>query len=416
MKEEPFEHDVHFVIQPLHFVSKIFGMCPFHIDPKYRYDNERLCNVLHNMLATFMIVMLLFGLYSNMVYATELIDPTFNIIVRVVWVISVVTAYSSSILGLIFSITRNKNHMTAVLASICRVDKKLLHRHNKQNIYTSQRSHVMMQLKVMFILLGIVFSSCAYSFYNGTWTCLMFMISQILSVAINIVNTLQYVNVILIVKQRYQLMKHLLLKEVLSDSCSRNPGPFKSHNANKLFLTTDNLKNYKDSSNVCRIRDLRMVHSELYDVIHENNNSYGIVILLEFITVLTYSVFATYFGVITMNDAVFNNGNFEIYFKGITLLSMCAFELLAFFWLTTCCNSTAEEFNATLIHIQKLLLYPYISTWTIVDLKSFSSQLKNVKIEFNICGFFNLNLHFFCASVGGMFTYIIVLSQFNQKV
>ncbi|KDR19121.1 hypothetical protein L798_07003, partial [Zootermopsis nevadensis] len=408
--------DVHFVIQPLHFVSKIFGLCPFHIDPKFRYDNERLCNVLHNLLATFMIVMFFFGLYSTMIYATEFNDPTFNIFVRVVWVINIVAAYSTSIVGLIFSVTRNKNHMTAVLASICRVDKKLVHRHSKQNIYTSQRSHVMLQLKVTLVTLVTVYSFSAYLFYNGTWTSLMYMISQMLSAVINNVKTLQYVNVILIVKQRYQLMKHLLLKEVLAHSCSRNPGPFKVHNANKIFLTTDNLKNYKDSSNVCRIRDLRMVHSELYDVIHENNNSYGILILLEFITVLTNSVGTTYFGVMTINDTVFNNGNFEIYFKGITLLSMCTFELLAFFWLTTCCHSTAEEFNATLIHIQKLLLYPYISTWTIVDLKSFSSQLKNVKIEFNICGFFNLNLHFFSASVGVMFTYIIVLSQFNQKV
>jgi hypothetical protein len=114
--------------------------------------------------------------------------------------------------------------------------------------------------------------------------------------------------------------------------------------------------------------------------------------------------------------AILENGPFHVYFGGITLLSLFAFLLFTLLWLTLCCQKTIEEVDDIFICIQKQLLYPNALGWSTSELKSFSSQLKNHKVEFNICGFFTLNMQFFCASVSVIFTYILVLNQFSQGV
>jgi hypothetical protein len=46
-------------------------------------------------------------------------------------------------------------------------------------------------------------------------------------------------------------------------------------------------------------------------------------------------------------------------------------------------------------------------------MKNVSFQMKNNTFDFNIYGFFTLNLQFFCASVSVIFTYILVLYQLS---
>jgi hypothetical protein len=81
--------------------------------------------------------------------------------------------------------------------------------------------------------------------------------------------------------------------------------------------------------------------------------------------------------------------------------------------LTICCHSTADEVQDTLVCIQKLLLNPNRLFWSTADLKRLSSQLKNLKVEFSVCGFFTINLQLLCGSVGIIITYIFVLNEFN---
>lgn len=228
---------------------------------------------------------------------------------------------------------------------------------------------------------------------------------------------LQYLNIVLIVKRRYQYMRHFLSVPTFTDNviAPTYKEHSLSHVSDGLFLsarcdvTTD-----RNPRNVCRIRDLQIVYSELYDVLHANNKSYGILILLEIITILTSSVITAYFGIIVLKEAVFNNGDFYVYAKGTAVMLLCFSQLLTFLWLTICCHSTAEEIHDTLICIHKLILYPNRLFWTTADLKRLAYQLANVKVEFSVCGLFTLNLQLLCGSVGIMFTYILVLNQFSQ--
>jgi hypothetical protein len=187
-----------------------------------------------------------------------------------------------------------------------------------------------------------------------------------------------------------------------------------SFDSDKLFLFARyNVTNDRDARNVCRIHDLQVNYSELYDVLHTNSKTYGIFILLHIIMIFTNAVPTIYLGVVYLHSAAFNSDRFDMYLKGTNFFYESSFDLLTFLWLTICCHSTVDEVQDTLVCIQKLLLYPNRLFWSTADLKRLSSQLKNLKVEFDVCGFFTLNLRLFCGSVGVLITYILVLNQFN---
>jgi hypothetical protein len=114
-----------------------------------------------------MIILLLYGLYDSILFLDTLSEGILNISVRVVWTIYMSVSNLTSILTLLFTVTRNMNHMTKVLCLLSRVDKKLFRNKSKQSSYSQQRSHVIMQWWIMFILFGIVGTSYNYSYYDG---------------------------------------------------------------------------------------------------------------------------------------------------------------------------------------------------------------------------------------------------------
>jgi hypothetical protein len=87
--------------------------------------------------------------------------------------------------------------------------------------------------------------------------------------------------------------------------------------------------------------------------------------------------------------------------------------MLNFLWLTICCHTTTDEVQDTLFCVQKLLLYPNAFSWSTADLKSLCFQLINLRVDFNVCGFFTLNLQFICGTVGILLSYIVVMNQLS---
>jgi hypothetical protein len=149
-------------------------------------------------------------------------------------------------------------------------------------------------------------------------------------------------------------------------------------------------------------------------VLHTNSRRYGVLILLDIITTLGVAVATMYLGVVSIYGVIFNNGRLDFFLQGIFFLCSSFFGLLNLFWLTFCCHETTDEVQDTLVCVQKLLLFSNECSWSTADLKRLSSQLKNLKIEFNVCGFFTINLQFFCGTVGILLSYILVMNQLIQ--
>jgi hypothetical protein len=151
----------------------------------------------------------------------------------------------------------------------------------------------------------------------------------------------------------------------------------------------------------------------LYDVLQTTSRSYGVLILLDIITTLTTAVTTTYIGLVFLNGVGFSTNSVAVCLQGVFFICSSSFGLLNFLWLTICCHATTDELQDTLVCIQKLLLYPIEFSWSRADLKILSSQLKNLKVEFSVCGFFTLNLQLFCGAVGIFLSYIIVINQLS---
>ena len=78
MKKEPLEYNTYFVIQSLHFVSRVLGLSPFHIYPNTKCYNGRLCTYSHIILVTVLIILLLYGLYDSILFLDTLIEGVLN--------------------------------------------------------------------------------------------------------------------------------------------------------------------------------------------------------------------------------------------------------------------------------------------------------------------------------------------------
>jgi hypothetical protein len=172
-KKEPLEHNFYFVIQPLHFVSRILGLSPFHIDPNYTFRDKAGCTFCHITQATVMILQSLCGACNSVLTLGEYNEPTLNVIVGIVWIINVLVSHLTSILALLFSITRNRNHTRKVMSFLSPVNNKLFRNKSKQSAYSQQRSHVKMHLWITFILFGFVgtFSLSLYKDSQSSALC-----------------------------------------------------------------------------------------------------------------------------------------------------------------------------------------------------------------------------------------------------
>jgi hypothetical protein len=419
MKKEQLEQNIYFVIQPLHFVSRILGLSPFHIDTNYTFRNKGGCTFRRIIQAAVMILFSLYGLCNNVLDLVANRDPMFNVIVRIVWIIHVLVLHLTSILTILFTVTRNRNHMTNTLCLLSRVDNKLFRNKSKQSAYSQQRSHVITQLWITLILYAIVVASLTYTCAEGTWKSYANAASIALSNLINVVMLFQYVIIVQMVKQRYQQVKHVLSEAAITDDESyltqTNVENLKSSKNDQVFsIVTYNLKSGKESRNLCRIHNFRVIYSELCALLNYNNKSCQVTLLLDVIARLTFTVPTLYQGVMFIKVAILENGPFLVYFKGISMLFCFVFMLFSFMWLNFGCQKTTEEVDDIFNCIQNLLLYPNALGWSTSELKKFSSQMKNHKVQFIVCGFFTLNLQFFCASLSVIFTYILVLNQFSQ--
>jgi hypothetical protein len=340
----------------MQFVSRILGLSPFHIDTNYTFRNKGGYTYSHIIQATVMIFLLLGGLCNNVLTLVVYNDRHFNVFVRIVWIINVLVSHLASVLALLFSVTRNRNLMTSTMSLLTCIDNKLFRNKSKQDAYAKQRSNLKIQLWIFLVIYGIgIFY--IYSYSEGTWTLYMSMASQILSGIINNTMIIQYVNIVLMMKEMYHPVEHILSEAAITDDGNSSTSTDTEHSrscrivsSNKTFsIRTFNWTSGTNSSNHFKIRDLRVICSELYDVMHTNNKSFEMLILLDVITILTNTVPTTYCGFINLKLTIVENGPFQLYLLSLSNILLWAFLLLNLLCLTMCCQKQQKKFAIYLL-------------------------------------------------------------------
>jgi hypothetical protein len=326
------------------------------------------------------------------------------------WFIAALATYSTCIVTLILNITIHRKHVPLILRRICIIDSKLFNDGRNEKRYKIRRSGTTKKLAVIAI---VWISSCVsgvYYFFHGGILNILYSILLILSNIIFFLISCQYTSIVLVLRARYKhlvsIYSNLLItKSNLYDTDLKhisNSGP-----SGACFVLCDKNR-YLDLS---QILELRHIYCQLHDVLLLVNKCYGIPVIL-LLTTTIVNLIPSFFTVITFIKCVIvGESGFVYYTTLLSHLCWCISILFTFLWIVSCCHLVTEEAHKLLLCIHRIQIYCNVTQSTVRELRSFIFQLKDMKVEFSVCGLFALNLPFLFGTLGVVTTYVTVLFQ-----
>jgi hypothetical protein len=335
---------------------------------------------------------------------------TFPILIRALWFIGALSTYSTCIVTLILNITIHRKHFPLILRRIYIIDSKLFIDGRNEKRYKSRRSGTTKQLAVIAFIWIINFLSCIYYFFHAGILNILFIILRTLCNSIFFLISCQYTTMLLVLRARYKhlvsMFSNLLITEGnLYDTDLThisNSGP-----SGACFVLRANTRYFE----VSQIIELRNIYCQLHEVLWLVNKCYGIPVLL-LITSTVVNFIPTFFtGIKLVQNVIIGQGVFVNYIIIASYMCWCISILFTFVWIVSCCHLVTEEVHKLLLCIHKAQIYSNVTQSTISELRAFISQLKDMKVEFSVCGLFALNLPFLCGTLGVVTTYVTVLFQ-----
>ena len=412
MKNQELKYNVYFETEPLYYVSRFLGLAPFSIRKKKSGETEVHFSHSDIFLSTTLNILLLVGLcLSEYIMAKIAPHKSFSV-VRALWFVSFFSKYSTCIVTLILNITVHRKHFPLILRHICIIDSKLFKDGSNEERYKIRRTGTTKQLAVVAFIWII---DCLYSihdFFHAGILIKVHIILRILCHAIFFLISCQYTSLVLVLRARY---KHLvsIFYNLLITKCNlydtdpthiSYPGP-----SSACFVLCANNIYFE----VSRIREMRIIYSQLHDVLSLVNKCYGIPVLLVITSTLATCIPRFFSGITLILNAIVDQRNFEKYINMASHFCWCISVLFTFVWIISCCHLVTGEVHKLLLYIYKIQIYSNVTQSTIFELRSFIFQLKDMKVEFSVCGLFVLKLPFLCATLGVITTYVIVLFQLN---
>ena len=412
------QKDIYFVIKPLYYVSQVLGMVGFKIESANKIVTSGRYFVPEYILPIFIIINLSVFLCFDVLYTIQFTALQMTTGLRVVWIFNKTITSLTSIVTLLLNMTLDRHGIPRALSYIHDADLKLFKCGYNEKIFRQARSSLIVQLIVGITITAFEHILLNFSFPPNAPLDIIHIISQIICAAINRIMILQYINLVLSLKQRYKYVNYLLseplVKTDFMEAKHSNEDVSTSQNCNPIFLHAAFKLNFKNSTCIINsIHDLRLIYSQLHDTLCLVNTRYGVPIFLYTISALTYSIPILYLEVLTLQNIVGKYVDSKGCVAAAELLGLYIPHLVFFMWLNMCCHKTSKEASETLTHVHKLLVYPNTGHRVNSELHNFCSLLRDVRIEFNICGLFDLNVHFLCWSLSVVFTYVLVLVQLN---
>jgi hypothetical protein len=411
MKNQKLKYNVYFEIQPMYYVSRLLGLAPFSIKKKKCGEREIHFSSSDIILTTSLNIFLLVGLCVAEYVVAETAVHSFPIVVRVLWFISVLSTYSTCIVTLILNITIHRKYLPVILKRVCIIDSKLFQDGSSEEHYKSRRAGTTKHLLLVALILIINSLSPIYNFFHIAITNKISFILRTLCYSIFFVIICQYISLVLVLKARYKYLVsifcNLLSMDNLYDTDLANISDSGPSGGWFVFHTDTRY------SEMFQIRKLRHIYSQLHDVLWIVNKYYGLTVLLVIISIIVSFIPTFFSGIISIQNVTAQQRELENYIPTASMLCWCMSLLFMFVWLNVCCHLVTGETYKLLLCIHKIQTYSNVTQSTLNELRSFTSQLKDLKTEFSVCGVFTLNLPFLCATLGVITTYVTVLFQFK---
>lgn len=410
MKNEELKYNVYFEIEPLYYVSRLLGLAPFSIRKKKSGEREVQFSRFDIILTAALNILLVVGLCFDEFRLASTSGAALPIVIRDLWFISVLSQYATCIVTLILNITIHRKHLPLILRRIYIIDSKLFNDGTNEKRYKSRRSGTTKQLAVIAFILIICRFSSFYYFFRARIVYQVSTILRTLSSIIFFFISCQYTSLVLVLRARY---KHLvsIFSNLLITQGNLYDTDFTqiSHSgpSGACFILYANTRYFQ----VSQIRELRNIYSQLHEVLWLVNKYYGIPVLLVITSTIVTFIPTCFKGITHFQNVFVYQREFTDYMTTASYLFWCITILFTFAWIISCCHLVTGEVHKLLLYVHKIQLYFNVTQSTTVELRSFISQIKDMKVEFNVCGFFALNLPFLCATLGVITTYVTLLFQ-----
>ncbi|KAJ9576535.1 hypothetical protein L9F63_025569, partial [Diploptera punctata] len=304
------------------------------------------------------------------------------------WFFNCTMMFSKGIIFLIFNrpIISRRKFLPKILISLLNLDSE----HFQNSIFrTKQRK--------LFILLCLIFSSmttdyCLKSLYPTDLTRLGNV--QEFYLYVNRLNSsiiiLQFIISVTILKEICKHVNQLLVANLITKHRYNRISSFslwyncKTETMNNYCLINRNYSNFQH---------LRDIYIKIWDIFNSINIYYQIYLLLEVLTNFSDSVLVIYYAMNVLKRTE-KYEQLVLYSAFCLIIYYPVMFLCCYFWMA-----------------KKLMLISNIEHVTLTELERFSYQLNIMKIEFNICGIFTMNMRFLSTFLSVALTYIVILHQ-----
>jgi hypothetical protein len=341
----------------------------------------------------------------------------------------------ASVTSLIISLRRIRKEMDMLLYKISLLDELF---DTEVNAQRSNEKYLRIQIISLIIIVCITYTSDFLAFNTGfaAWSlCITTYICNF----INIVTITQFVNLVLLLKQKFMILNKFLafaenpteheadgnLWEILlQTSVFRNVVNFECDPLRTDAFcqaitrrchqnsTSNYSQNYWLHKGTLHFRALRVIHDFLCDISTSANSMYGLQIFLcmlsafiETATNISYSATSTYLGPLYNED----------FLRNVACPMLWALvQFLQLFLITGSCNAASDEADRTGNLLQKLLLLPELHPSTLTEIQLFLQQVTNRKLRFTAWGLFTINYTILGSTVGAITTLLVILVQLQE--
>ncbi|KAJ4433258.1 hypothetical protein ANN_15517 [Periplaneta americana] len=165
------------------------------------------------------------------------------------------------------------------------------------------------------------------------------------------------------------------------------------------------------NENIRSIKALRRIHLLLHNIVKYVNKSFGLQIMLAFISSAVMTTLNVHICIIALTKDREISSECTTYKFMSLQLAWTIPPILKLIGSTAACEMAKKEAARTAVLVQKLMLRQNLDPEVIHELQLFSQQLLHVDTKFTAFGFFVLDFSFLYSTIGSIVTFLIVLTQ-----
>lgn len=421
--------NIKFAIRPVHIVAQLFGLAPYSF-ARHPVNNEEDIDISWNtnygrvIWSALLLILQTVGIIYRLAF--NFVRPPTSISELLSNVIYLPFIRSTGILAVLFAL-KNRTKMLQIITRLSSVDTFLFKSNDK--VY---RKHN--------LFLVVVLTCCAVYilplYFEHHWRSGGRPAEYILvlSHVTWLINDLQYLNLLVILKDRLVSLNDKLRSVFKVDSYNRgefkipmqpvsqgisesiSQSEFRLHSvfvrrSFQISLTPELPFSHNISEIASEILTFRLNYNALYEICGLINSMHGCIILfnwsvytVNFIINLYYVTISSFYT--SASDKVLTSTIVNVTLILSIILSLIRMSIIAVF-----CQWTSDEHQRCLSNVQDLELMYCTEEDILIQLESFSDQLANNKIEFTACGIFPMNLSVLCTVIGLVIQYLIFLFQ-----